>query len=69
MKKLLLMVSIFSSIIFAKEETNKEMKEVKLETSMEKEEKIQSYVNQKDSAWHRNEYNKVLKYLMKNKKQ
>ena len=37
MKKLLLMVSIFSSIIFAKEETNKEMKEVKLETSMEKE--------------------------------
>ena len=68
MKKLLLMVSIFSSIIFAKEETNKEMKEVKLETSMEKEEKIQSYVNQKDSAWHRNEYNKVLKYLNKSRK-
>ena len=68
MKKLLLMVSIFSSIIFAKEETNKEMKEVKPETSKEKKKKIQSYINQKDSAWHRNEYNKVLKYLMKNKK-
>ncbi len=68
MKKLLLMVTIFSSIIFAKEETNKEMKDVKPETSIEKEEKIQSYINQKDSAWHRNEYNKVLKYLMKNKK-
>ena len=68
MKKLLLIVTIFSSIIFAKEETYKETKEIKPETSIEKEEKIQSYVSQKDSAWHRNEYNKVLKYLMKNKK-
>ena len=68
MKKIFLVTIILSSFIFAQEEVNKEVKEENLSVSTEKEDKIQSYISQKDSAWHKTEYNKVLKYLMKNKK-
>ena len=35
---------------------------------MERDEKIESYKAKKDLAWHKTEYNKVLKYLKKTKK-
>ena len=35
---------------------------------MERVEKIESYKAKKDLAWHKTEYNKVLKYLKKTKK-
>ena len=38
-----------------------------LEAQMEKADKIESYKAKKDSAWHKTEYNKVLKYLKKKK--
>lgn len=47
-----------------------ESKEVKNDFAgeMEKAEKIESYKAKKDLAWHKTEYNKVLKYLKKTKK-
>ena len=35
---------------------------------MERADKIESYKAKKDRAWHKTEYNKVLKYLKKTKK-
>ena len=37
------------------------------EAQMEKADKIESYKAKKDSAWHKNENKKVLKYLKKKK--
>lgn len=37
-------------------------------SEMERAEKIESYKAKKDDAWHKTEYNKVLKYLKKVKK-
>ena len=39
-----------------------------VQTQMEKADKIESYRAKKDVAWHKTEYNKVLKYLNKSKK-
>ena len=38
-----------------------------VQTQMEKADKIESYRAKKDVAWHKTEYNKVLKYLNKKK--
>ena len=38
------------------------------EAQMEKADKIENYRAKKDVAWHKTEYNKVLKYLNKKKK-
>ena len=38
------------------------------EAQMEKADKIENYRAKKDVAWHKTEYNKVLKYLNKSKK-
>lgn len=50
----------------------KEKKEIEIpniEVQMEKADKIESYKAKKDLAWHKTEYNKVLKYLNKSRKQ
>ena len=39
-----------------------------LEAQMEKADKIENYRAKKDVAWHKTEYNKVLKYLNKSRK-
>ena len=39
-----------------------------VQTQMEKADKIESYRAKKDVAWHKTEYNKVLKYLNKSRK-
>ena len=38
-----------------------------VQAQMEKADKIESYRSKKDVAWHKTEYNKVLKYLNKKK--
>ena len=38
------------------------------EAQMEKADKIENYRAKKDVAWHKTEYNKVLKYLNKSRK-
>ena len=38
-----------------------------VQAQMEKADKIESYRAKKDVAWHKTEYNKVLKYLNKKK--
>ena len=38
-----------------------------VQTQMERADKIESYRSKKDVAWHKTEYNKVLKYLNKKK--
>ena len=47
-----------------------ENKNVKTDIALEieKADKIESYKAKKDLAWHKTEYNKVLKYLKKTKK-
>ena len=47
-----------------------ENKNVKTDIALEMDrtEKIESYKAKKDLAWHKTEYNKVLKYLKKTKK-
>ena len=47
-----------------------ESKNVKTDVALEMEraDKIESYKAKKDLAWHKTEYNKVLKYLKKTKK-
>jgi hypothetical protein len=47
--------------------TGKEIKD-DLTSKMEKAEKIERYKLKKDLAWHKTEYNKVIKYLNKSKK-
>ena len=68
MKKVIviLLVSISMFSISAKK-TKQEIQIPDVEAQMEKADKIESYKAKKDSAWHKNEYKKVLKYLKKKK--
>ena len=68
MKKVIviLLVSISMFSISAKK-TKQEIQIPDVEAQMEKADKIESYKAKKDSAWHKTEYNKVLKYLKKKK--
>ena len=58
----LVLMSVFS--ISAKK-TKKEPEMPDIQTQMDRAEKINSYKAKKDVAWHKTEYNKVLKYLNK----
>ena len=48
--------------------TKQEIQIPDVEAQMEKADKIENYRAKKDVAWHKTEYNKVLKYLNKKKK-
>ena len=69
MKKVIviLLVSISMFSISAKK-TKQEVQIPDVEAQMEKVDKIENYKSKKDVAWHKTEYNKVLKYLNKKKK-
>lgn len=67
-KGLILLTIIICSISFSAKKDKQELKVPDIEAQMEKVEKIESYQNKKDLAWHKTEYNKVLKYLKKTKK-
>ena len=68
MKKILLFLLFLLSILtISADKTKKEPEMLDVQTQMEKADKIESYRAKKDVAWHKTEYNKVLKYLNKRK--
>ncbi|MCP1223483.1 hypothetical protein [Sebaldella sp. S0638] len=62
--------ALFTFLIIFGAASAAENKNVKTDFASEAEraEKIESYKEKKDLAWHKTEYNKVLKYLKKTKK-
>ena len=69
MKKVIVILLVSMSIFTIAAKKNKQEIEVpNMEAQMEKADKIENYRAKKDVAWHKTEYNKVLKYLNKKKK-
>ena len=69
MKKVIVILLVSMSIFTIAAKKNKQEIEVpNIEAQMEKADKIENYRAKKDVAWHKTEYNKVLKYLNKKKK-
>ena len=62
---LLVSISMFS---ISTKKTKQEIQIPDVEAQMEKADRIENYRAKKDVAWHKTEYNKVLKYLNKKKK-
>ena len=68
MKKIITGVLIaVSALTLGAEKPKTEQTVLDIETQMEKADKIENYKAKKDSAWHKTEYNKVLKYLKRTK--
>ena len=68
MKILVVSLLIFTSVItLSAAKPKKEPVIPDVQTQMEKADKIESYRSKKDVAWHKTEYNKVLKHLHKKK--
>ena len=69
MKKIIILMLIISSCVTLSAKKSKQEPEIpNIEAQMEKADKIEGYRAKKDVAWHKTEYNKVLKYLNKSKK-
>lgn len=69
MKKIIFLLSLVVGIVYAADKTKVKNVEIpSVEAQMERANKIESYRSKKDVAWHKTEYNKVLKYLNKTKK-
>ena len=69
MRKLILVITIMMScFILGAKKNNQNLKLPDIEEQMKKADKISDYEAKKDVAWHKTEYNKVLKYLKKNQK-
>ena len=66
-RNVIFMLVITSVCLFSAKKDKEELKLPDIETQMEKADKIESYRAKKDVAWHKTEYNKVLKYLNKRK--
>ena len=67
-KSIIAMLIIVSCISLAAKKNKQEIEVPNREAQMEKADKIENYRAKKDVAWHKTEYNKVLKYLNKKKK-
>ena len=68
MKKIILTVLMIASVTALSAKKPKAEPVVPdVQVQMEKADKIESYRAKKDVAWHKTEYNKVLKYLNKKK--
>ena len=68
MKKLMIIaLTAFSTMMLGAEKSKTEPVIPDVQVQMEKADKIESYRAKKDVAWHKTEYNKVLKYLNKRK--
>ncbi len=68
MKKTIIFLLVLTSVLgMSADKTKKEPQMPDVQTQMEKADKIESYRAKKDVAWHKTEYNKVLKYLNKRK--
>ena len=69
MKKIIIvMLIIVGSISLAAKNNEKNIEIPDMEAQMGKADKIESYRAKKDVAWHKTEYNKVMKYLNKSRK-
>lgn len=69
MKKIIFLLSLVVGIVYAADKTKvKSVEVLDVQAQMERADKIESYRAKKDVAWHKTEYNKVLKYLNKKKK-
>ena len=69
MKKIIIAVMVSVSVIsLSAKKVKAEPEMPSIEAQMEKADKIESYRAKKDVAWHKTEYNKVLKYLNKTRK-
>ena len=69
MKKTVLgVLMVLSALTLGAEKGKTEPAVPDFEAQMEKADKIENYRAKKDVAWHKTEYNKVLKYLNKKKK-
>ena len=69
MKKTIILILIIISCVSPASKKNKqEIVVPDMEAQMERADKIESYRAKKDVAWHKTEYNKVLKYLKKSRK-
>ena len=67
-KSIIAMLIIVSCISLAAKKNKQEIEVPNMEAQIEKADKIENYRAKKDVAWHKTEYNKVLKYLNKKKK-
>ena len=69
MKKIMIFMLVNISICsFSNKKDKQELKLPNIEIQMEKDAKIESYRSKKDLAWHKTEYNKVIKYKKKKKR-
>ena len=69
MKKSIIMMLIIVGCISPAAKKNKQKIEIPdMEAQMERADRIEDYRAKKDVAWHKTEYNKVLKYLNKTRK-
>ena len=67
-KTIILILIIISCVSPASKKSKQEIEVPDMEAQMERADKIESYRAKKDVAWHKTEYNKVLKYLKKSRK-
>ena len=67
-KSIIVFLIIIGSISMADKKNIRKTEIPDMETQMEKADRIESYRAKKDVAWHKTEYNKVLKYLKKSGK-
>ena len=67
-KSIIAMLIIVSCISLAAKKNKQEIEVPNIEAQMEKADKIENYRAKKDVAWHKTEYNKVMKYLNKSRK-
>ena len=69
MKKITIIFMLFLGVVSLSAKKEKQETELpNIEAQMEKADKIESYKVKNDLAWHKTEYNKVLKYLNKSRK-
>ena len=69
MKKTTIVFLLFLGVVSLSAKKEKQETELpNIEAQMEKADKIESYKVKNNLAWHKTEYNKVLKYLNKSRK-
>ena len=69
MKKVIVILLVSMSVFtISAKKPKQEIQLPNMEAQMEKADKIAAYKAKKDVAWHKTEYNKVLKYLNKSRK-
>lgn len=68
-KKIIIGIMLVLGVVSFSAKKNKTVPEIPdVNSQMEKADNIENYRAKKDVAWHKTEYNKVLKYLNKTKK-